>query len=181
MAFLSVVPSGRLVGSEAFSVGGDKMNRAEARLIARVAKTVYDLYVKNGKEFQPDNSLGIIVPYRHQIACVREYLKAYGIPQLLDVTIDTVERYQGSQRDVIVYGFTIQKRRQLDFLLGNIYDDNGIAVDRKLNVALTRAREQTVLVGNPHLLAYAPDFDRLVRFVRERGGYWDALVLEAQP
>ena len=181
MAFLSVVPSGRLAGSEAFSVGGDKMNRAEAKVIARVAKTVYDLYVKNGKEFLPDNSLGIIVPYRHQIACVREHLKEYGIPQLLEVTIDTVERYQGSQRDVIVYGFTIQKRRQLDFLLGNIYDDNGTAVDRKLNVALTRAREQTVLVGNPHLLAYAPDFDRLVRFVRERGGYWDGVGFEAQP
>lgn len=181
MAFLSVVPPGQPVGSEAFSVGGDKMNRSEARVIARVAKTIYNLYAKNGKEFLPDNSLGIIVPYRHQIACVREYLKEYGIPQLLDVTIDTVERYQGSQRDVIVYGFTIQKRRQLDFLLGNIYDDNGTAVDRKLNVALTRAREQTVLVGNPHLLAYAPDFDRLVRFVRERGGYWDGQVLEAQP
>ena len=171
MVFMAVSPSGMPTGTAAFHVGEDKVNRPEAMTIGRIAKTIHELYMKNGKEFLPDSSLGIIVPYRHQIACVRECLKEYGIPALLDVTIDTVERYQGSQRDVIVYGFTIQKRRQLEFLQGNIYDDNGVAVDRKLNVALTRAREQTILVGNPYLLSFAPDFNRLIQFVRERGGY----------
>ena len=103
-----------------------------------------------------------------------ECLKAFGIPSLLDVTIDTVERFQGSQRDVIIYGFTVRQRRQLDFLLGNIYNDQGTLVDRKLNVALTRAREQMVLVGNPQLLSCDPTFRALIEYVRRRGGYREA-------
>jgi len=155
-------------------IGEDKVNRAEAQVIARVTKTVYDLYAQNGKTFVPEQTVGIIVPYRHQIACVMECLKAFGIPSLLDVTIDTVERFQGSQRDVIIYGFTVRQRRQLDFLLGNIYNDQGTLVDRKLNVALTRAREQMVLVGNPQLLSCDPTFRALIEYVRRRGGYREA-------
>ena len=173
MLFFAVDPrrEAQTMTDDDFRVGEDKVNRPEARCIARIVKTVYDLWLRNGRTFEPDKSLGIIVPYRHQIACVKDCLKAYGIAALLEVTIDTVERFQGSQRDVIVYGFTIQKRRQLDFLLGNIYDDNGTPVDRKLNVALTRAREQNILVGNPRLLANDSIFARLLNFVKEKGGY----------
>ena len=66
------------------------------------------------------------------------------------------------------------QRRQLDFLLGNVYNDQGTLVDRKLNVALTRAREQMVLVGNPWLLSYDSTFRALIDYVRQRGGYREA-------
>ena len=68
----------------------------------------------------------------------------------------------------------MRQRRQLDFLLGNIYNDQGTLVDRKLNVALTRAREQMVLVGNPQLLSCDPTFRALIEYVRRRGGYREA-------
>ena len=72
------------------------------------------------------------------------------------------------------YSGNVGFRRQLDFLLGNMYNDQGTLVDRKLNVALTRAREQMVLVGNPQLLSCDPTFRALIDYVRQRGGYREA-------
>ena len=98
-----------------------------------------------GKRFNPEKTLGIIVTYRHQIAAIREALP--------DISIDTVERYQGSQRDVIIFDVGVTRQYQLDFLTASTFtDDEGQVVDRKLNVALTRARKQMLVVGNATIL-----------------------------
>ena len=105
--------------------------------------------------FNPAKTVGVIVPYRRQIALIRQALA--DIPVLKAdqeaITIDTVERYQGSQRDVIIYSFAITHRYQLDFLTATTFtDDDGTLIDRKLNVALTRARRQMIIIGRPDLL-----------------------------
>lgn len=148
----------------------DKVNTVEARLIARLAKHVYDL---SPQTFDPSFTLGIIVPYRNQISTVRLELQRYGIDALQRVTIDTVERYQGSQRDVIVYSFTAKKKYQLSFLTSNEYVDGrtGQIIDRKLNVAMTRARKRLVLVGNAPLLSADVTFSRLIDYCKARGAY----------
>ena len=98
-----------------------------------------------GEIFNPEKTLGIIVTYRHQIAAIREILP--------DISIDTVERYQGSQRDVIIYDVGVSRQYQLDFLTASTFtDDEGQVVDRKLNVALTRARKQMIIVGCSSIL-----------------------------
>ncbi|MCR4773490.1 MAG: AAA family ATPase [Prevotella sp.] len=129
----------------------DKVNQPEADIIAQI---VYDVYKKVGAEnFDPVKTIGVIVPYRNQIATIRNTIDArYGISELRDITIDTVERYQGSQRDYIVYGFTVQKYYQLEFLTNNTFIEDGKIIDRKLNVAMTRAREHLFLIGNARLL-----------------------------
>jgi superfamily I DNA and/or RNA helicase len=99
--------------------------------------------------------LGIIVTYRHQIAAIREFLP--------DITIDTVERYQGSQREVIIYDVGVSRQYQLDFLTASTFtDDEGQVVDRKLNVAMTRARKQLIMTGNTALLQRNKIFSELI-------------------
>ena len=108
-----------------------------------------------GDHFNPEKTLGIIVTYRHQIAAIREALP--------DISIDTVERYQGSQRDVIIYDVGVSRQYQLDFLTASTFtDDEGQTVDRKLNVALTRARKQMIIVGDPDVLRHVPLFRQLI-------------------
>ena len=85
---------------------------------------------------------------------IRREAEAYGMPQLADVCIDTVERYQGSQRDVIIYSTTVRHLSQLDFLTANSFEEDGQIIDRKLNVAITRARKQLYIVGNEHILRH---------------------------
>ena len=107
-----------------------------------------------------------VLAQRNQIAAVRSAI-AKAEPQLpLDViTIDTVERFQGSQRDVIIYGFTVQQPAQLDFLTELSFEEDGHVIDRKLNVAMTRAREHLLLVGNAALLRQNALFANLIDVV----------------
>ena len=130
-----------------------KVNLPEAQLVADIAHRIYDRY---GETFQPERTLGIIVPYRNQISAIRKALAACHIAALDHISIDTVERYQGSQREVIIYSLTVSRRSQLDFLTANTFVEDGQLIDRKLNVALTRARRQLILVGNREVLSLDP-------------------------
>ena len=140
----------------------DKVNETEAQLIAAIAERIY---VRHAETFRADTTLGVIVPYRNQIAAVRNALEVYNHPALLDISIDTVERYQGSQRDYILYGFTIQRPYQLNFLASNTFEEDGQLIDRKLNVAMTRARKHLIMLGNPDLLRQNPVFAALIEQV----------------
>ncbi len=141
------------------SLNSSNYNEAEARIVADLLRRIHRFY---GDRFDADKTVGVIVPYRSQIAAIRAETARLGIEALMNVSVDTVERYQGSQRDVIIYSFTVSRRYQLDFLAANTYDDNGKTIDRKLNVALTRARLQTIMVGNPKILRHNPLFMQLI-------------------
>ncbi len=146
----------------------DKVNLIEAQMIAA---TVERIYLLNQDEFDPTRRVGVIVPYRNQISTIRNAIDAYGHPKLHDITIDTVERYQGSQRDYILYGFTVQRLYQLNFLTNNTFEEDGCVIDRKLNVAMTRARKHLLMFGNPEIICEDPVFAKLVDYVK-RHDYW---------
>lgn len=146
----------------------DKVNMAEARVVADVLRRIRRYY---GERFDPGHTVGVIVPYRNQIAMIRSEIASLAMPELQGVSIDTVERYQGSQRDVIVYSFTAHSQWQMDFLTSNCFEEAGRTVDRKLNVVLTRARCQTVMTGDPTVLRRNGIFERLIDYVAEHGGY----------
>ena len=106
--------------------------------------------------------MGIITPYRSQIALIKKEIADLGIKELNDVLIDTVERFQGSERDVIIYSFCVNRVSQLK-LLANLTEENGVQIDRKLNVALTRARKQMFITGVPQLLKQNSIYSRLLQ------------------
>ena len=147
----------------------EKVNTEEARIITDLLRR---LYRQLGKNFEPQKSVGVIVPYRNQIAMIRKEIEKLGIPELEEISIDTVERYQGSQRDIILYSFTIQSRYQLDFLTANTFYEDGQPIDRKLNVAITRARKQLILTGNEPTLRHNQLFAELIDYIKEKGGYY---------
>ena len=136
-----------------------KVNHSEAVIAAEIAATIY----QQTDDFDAQHTLGIITPYRSQIALIRSELAKLSIPALNDITIDTVERYQGSERDVIIYSFCVNRPWQLEQLC-NLTEDNGHLIDRKLNVALTRARKQLFLTGVPTLLHQHPIYHRLLQY-----------------
>ena len=147
----------------------EKVNTEEARIITDLLRR---LYRQLGKNFDPQKSVGVIVPYRNQIAMIRKEIEKLGIPELEKISIDTVERYQGSQRDIILYSFTIQSRYQLDFLTANTFYEDCQPIDRKLNVAITRARKQLILTGNEPTLRHNQLFAELIDYIKEKGGYY---------
>ncbi len=141
----------------------NKVNILEAKLVAEIAASFADLYAANGIDLLPTESIGIITPYRAQIAQIRYALQQQraGLAELC--TIDTVERYQGGAREVIIISICLNTAHQLETLVSL---DDTERVDRKLNVALTRARRHLVLVGNEELLRQDSRYAALIDSIK---------------
>lgn len=144
--------------------GSSKINENEAGIVVSIVKAIKSVYAHNQRPFDTRN-IGIIAPYRNQIALIKHRLSQADIFDYQYIMVDTVERFQGSQRDVIVISFCANKPYQLNFLC-NLNDDG--TVDRKLNVSLTRARQQLFMVGNRQILTKHPIYATLMEFHKNR-------------
>ncbi|HHS96326.1 MAG TPA: hypothetical protein ENK08_00265, partial [Chloroflexi bacterium] len=136
-------------------------NPGEARLLARLV----DAFLNR------EGSVGVIVPYQLQVAEVRRALRRrrpdLNESNLRDI-VATVDSFQGKERKVILFGFT----------RSNDWGGVGFLRElRRLNVTITRARCQLVLIGDRRTLVNAtdPDFrafaQALMEYVQERGQY----------
>lgn len=88
------------------------------------------------------------------------------MPEAEEIDIDTVERYQGSQRDIILFSTVVGSTWQLP-ILSNPVETDGELIDRKLNVAITRARHQFLLLGDLQLLASCTPYRQLIDYIRQ--------------
>ena len=118
---------------------GTREGNRNPREAGRVASVV-DSYVAAGVD--PDD-IGVIAPFRAQVA---------EISRRTDVTVDTVDRFQGSAKEVIVVSFVAT-----DSLESPIFED-----ERRVNVALTRAKRALTLVGSADALSSRPVYDRML-------------------
>jgi len=122
---------------------GERDGNRNVREAERVAAVV-DAYVAAGVD--PDD-IGVIAPFRAQVA---------EIGRRTDVTVDTVDRFQGSAKAVIVV--SLVATGDLD---GPIFEDH-----RRVNVALTRAKKQLTVVGDADALGTDPFYARLLEWAR---------------
>ncbi|WP_049983634.1 AAA domain-containing protein [Halorubrum sp. BV1] len=122
---------------------GERDGNRNVREAERVAGIV-DAYVAAGVD--PDD-IGVIAPFRAQVA---------EIGRRTAVTVDTVDRFQGSSKEVIV--LSLVASGGLD---GPIFEDH-----RRVNVALTRAKKQLTIVGDADALASDPFYARLLDWAR---------------
>ncbi len=134
-----------------------KVNHYEARSCISIIRTIVRLYEHNQLKLD-QNTIGVITPYRAQIACIVSHLRK-SLPELAPlVSVDTVERYQGGARDHIIMSACTNFSFQLEGI--SSISDEGI--DRKLNVAFTRAKEQFILIGNADILNQSPLYADLI-------------------
>ncbi len=129
---------------------GQKVSEAQGE----VARKLILALLRGGT---PAERIGVIAPYRAQVAALRRRLASAGV---VDVVVDTVDRFQGAEREVILFSFggvnaaTGWGGRGLAFL----------ADPRRLNVALTRAQRKLLILGDRHELEQAPLLRRLVTY-----------------
>lgn len=141
-----------------------KKNRKEACLAA----IIVDHLVKEGK-VKP-SQIGIITPFRAQIAEIKKFLPA-SLLQDEDFLVDTVERYQGDEREIILFSTTISNPRQVGAIQSLTDDGPTGPTDRKLLVSLSRASKQFILLGNSEALGASPVYRELLGHIKDSGGF----------
>ncbi len=136
-----------------------KGSKSEAQIIKQVITELQDICVQNNIVFE-DWEIGIITPFRLQISFIKEVLEQAKI-SLSNIQIDTVERFQGGAKDFIIYSTAVNNTYHLSQIISKGKDE----VDRKLNVALTRAKESFIMVGNQKVLEYNKRYRHLIRSI----------------
>ncbi|MFC7227299.1 AAA domain-containing protein [Salinirubellus salinus] len=125
-------PDGRQVGNT---------NPTEAEAVAETVQSFLDAGVA------PDD-VGVIAPFRAQVSEISR--------RLPEVAVDTVDRFQGSAKEVVVLSVTTTGDVE-----SPIFEDH-----RRMNVALTRAKRALVVVGDEAALSSEPFYERLLRWAR---------------
>ncbi|MES3517536.1 MAG: AAA domain-containing protein, partial [Natronomonas sp.] len=114
-------------------------NRAEAEAIESIVASFLDAGL------DPED-IGIIAPFRAQVAEISR--------RLPEITVDTVDRFQGSATEVVVVSFVATGD-----LSSPVFEDY-----RRVNVALTRAKRGLVLVGDREALSGDPVYSRMLEW-----------------
>ncbi|ELY86789.1 AAA domain-containing protein [Natrinema altunense] len=126
-------------------VEGDRSQYTDGEEAARIADLI-ERYEDAGLD---RSEIGVIAPFRAQVSEISSR-----VPD--DVTVDTVDRFQGSSQEVIIVSFTATGS-----LEGPIFEDY-----RRINVALTRPKRALVLVGDAAALASDPVYERMLEWAR---------------
>ncbi|MCH7403648.1 AAA domain-containing protein [Belliella kenyensis] len=116
---------------------------------------------------QEKRNIGLISPYRAQVRKFKELIfESYDYPNLRAfedlLTIDSIDGFQGQERDVII----------ISLVRSNTKGEIGFLADvRRMNVALTRAKRKLVIIGDSATLATHPFYDNLLNYIQENGTY----------
>ena len=129
-----------------------KTNNAEIEIILKLIDTIKEKMTIN------NNTIGVISPWRMQCNAIRNKLNDVDKDK---ITIDTVERFQGSERDIIILSLATNSSYLLNILSNKAVIDE-VVVDRKLNVAITRARKKLIILGNYEIISQDPIYKKLI-------------------
>ena len=94
--------------------------------------------------------IAVVAPFRAQLRAIRTALQKKGVPRDDAVVVDTVERIQGQERDVVILSLTAGDPDSLAHRAAFFYSTN------RLNVALSRARTKVVVIGSASAFAALP-------------------------
>jgi superfamily I DNA and/or RNA helicase len=120
-----------------------------------------------GRIKQENWNIGLISPYRAQVRKFQELIfENYDFPNIRSfselLTIDSIDGFQGQERDIIV----------ISLVRSNEIGEIGFLADiRRMNVALTRAKRKMVIVGDSATLSNHPFYNELLNYVERVGNY----------
>ena len=134
------------------------LNRAEAEL---TLQTLQEYFEKIGKTRVLNERLdvGVISPYRAQVQYLRSQFKKkeYFKPFRHLITVNTVDGFQGQERDIIV----------ISLVRSNDEGQIGFLRDlRRMNVAITRARMKLIILGDATTMTRHPFYRKLYEYVK---------------
>lgn len=139
-----------------------RINKIEAELTLDALK---NYFTKIGRQRIADEHIdvGVISPYRAQVQLLRRMVRKdeFFKPYRKCVTVNTVDGFQGQERDIIVISLV---RSNDDGQIGFLSDL------RRMNVAITRARMKLIIVGSVQTMTRHAFYKELYDYVQESAG-----------
>ena len=138
-----------------------RINKAEADLLLSELK-IYINRISGNRILEEKIDFGIISPYKAQVQYLRNKIKADASlkPYRSLFTVNTVDGFQGQERDVIFISLVrANEEGQIGFL-------NDL---RRMNVAITRARMKLVILGEAETLKHHVFYRKLLEFIQNIG------------
>jgi predicted DNA helicase len=120
-------------------------------LEANIVKDIVEKFLKLGlnREY-----IGVITPYDDQVDLIKSFN--------LGVEVNTVDGFQGREKEVIIISFVrSNQRKELGFLTDL----------RRLNVSITRAKRKLICIGDSSTLENHPTYKKFIEFVKNKGVY----------
>ncbi len=140
-----------------------RYNEEEAKLLIQLTESlVTDIGMEEW--IQQSITMAIITPYRAQVDYLTKLAESSAILEPLNklIAINTVDAFQGQERDVIAISFVRSNDKGEVGFLGDI---------RRTNVAMTRARKKLIMVGDSATLGSHPFYVELLEFVQRNEFY----------
>ena len=142
---------------EGVGEGLSYINKAEAELTLLTLQQYFERIGKT-RILNERLDVGIISPYRAQVQYLRSLIKKreYFKPFRHLLTVNTVDGFQGQERDIIV----------ISLVRSNDEGQIGFLRDlRRMNVAITRARMKLIIIGDKDTMTRHPFYRRLYEYV----------------
>jgi superfamily I DNA and/or RNA helicase len=191
--------------------GGSWSNEQEARYVTRLYQSLKALHLQltrqGGGVPLPKWRIGIITPYQQQLSLLRKFIAGFGseTDAHVPVVLGTVDGFQGQEFDIIIMSCvraesaTDEDARALAESLEVLNGGEGrrrnkykykykrpsigfLNDQRRLNVAMTRAKYSLVMVGQAQTLtAASPLWNRLLQCVQHNGRVFDIADAKVDP
>lgn len=147
-ASVGLPPLGYLhIAGECTSAGGSRQNQQEAQAIARwLSLRKEDLLAAARRKAAPgapeprlQDIVGVVTPFSSQRNAINQALREHGLGTE-NITVGTVHALQGAERPIVLFSSVYDASHR-----GGYFFDRGYNL---LNVAVSRAREAFIVVGN---------------------------------
>jgi ATP-dependent RNA/DNA helicase IGHMBP2 len=132
---------------ESTNAAGSRFNPGEAHIVQQHVRRLLDMGV-------PASQIAVITPYNGQV----ELLKSMEMP----VEIRTVDGFQGGEREAVVLSL-VRSSPQKGSSIGFLRDD------RRLNVAVTRAKRHCCVVADSETVSSSPFVKNLIEWIEHHG------------
>jgi superfamily I DNA and/or RNA helicase len=107
-------------------------------------------------------SIGIISPYAEQVRYIKGQIEEDTLLRAMDIDVNSIDGFQGQEKDIIY----------ISWVRSNDKGEIGFVKDeRRLNVAMTRAKSKLIIIGDSATLGTYPIYGKLVDFIHDNGYY----------
>ena len=142
-----LLPDEPIIYVKTYGICREKVNNLEASIAVKIVKGLMQVGLR-------EKDVAVIAPYRAQVAEIRRRLHSF----LPNVDVDTVDRFQGSEREVVIISLTQSRAFNQP-----IFKD-----ERRWNVAITRAKKTLIIIGHPNSKANRM-MSELLSHIQEKG------------